>query len=1205
MRLQLTNVPTFWIATLVVCLSIESGLATTPDERRPFGPSTALTKPVQPAASAEGAAGGQSSPSSEKATVPTKVESPPEEPTVSPTTADQTATQTAETAISPDQPPGQLPKLPDRPADKTTSGLPASRTTSPYVETRLDTVFLRDSDGELVPVLNMSYEDFERLMRLDRDLDQPDRPPSYSIERIMIEGAVAGERAMLTIRFDVQQLMDGEVRVPLRLNGVIPTAPAEYQGDGNHVLDSTGAKGGIVSWLSGSANDQHVIRMKVIVPVTVVGTESRLRLALPRSSTSELRLTIPGDRSTATVSPDAKILSRDLMAEDQMKYRVVGLGDEFQMAWNAGGGKAEATPLLLEAVGDLDVLVKGPDVLSTTATFRLTSFGLPMTAVRIKLPHGSKPLNVENAKFSIEYVIPEGDSGGQRQSPTAVVKFSEPTRGPVDVQLAVEHTAAAVVNDTGDQQIGTNVLGFEVIDAVRHHGRVDLMADGDWLVRWDELRDVRRINEPTDSLPPSRWIAAFEYYGQPAQLPIRVYSKETRINVTPTYVLNLEEQYVQLDALLEMRVRGAPVSFLQMDLKGWEVVDISESTLIAEEDLRLSHVTPLEIPFQSPRQGDFKLKVTARRDLPKEDLSSIQLALPSFPKAMTTHATVVVNPIDSYSITGNVDDMVAFEPTPLPDSIVLPVRERPPLCYRYQGDLRHAVLSYDIRQTERSVAVNVVDRVSVSDSVANVDQLMSFQVKYQPLDRIDIWVPTSVARLPSLRVFLDGNDLNIGELTAKSPVDSESTDSGGQSAESGGVRWSIPLPQPKLGMVEVAFRYDLDASTVPASEQGKTWALPFLIPQTGNLERAELFAYADASHTLSSAETGDWTVIHNSAAVENPRQELHAETVSSIHPAAIQLTLEPISEERAQQIVIERAFVQTWLTPSERQDRATLLLSMVSPRFRVQLPDGAVPEKVQALVNGRPADLQIEAPNRLLIDNPVPQEQVQLELFYPFATRPPRGEMKFELPLIEDAPWMRRVYWQLVTPSNEHLIGPPSDYTSENVWQWQDLAFRRHPRFQQAAMEDWSGASSQQPPAANCNVYLYSGFGNRHDLRVTTASRSFLLAVCSGTVFFVMAIGMVLPQGVRSGMGLVIVFALAAVSWVHLSLAILLCQGAALGVVLVCVSRLLRWLMRRPQIGVSDHPSAAMVAPAPLARGSSVSPSSSDASQLMMSMPEP
>ena len=1035
------------------------------------------------------------------------------------------------------------------------------------IQSDIETLYVRDSAGELVPVLNMSFEDFQRLYRLDRKLTIPQRPPAYSLEQMSIDGTAIGRRAELTMSFEAKLLREGFARIPLRLQRAVLTNAVQYTGDGEHVLSAPDPKGGFVWWVKGAAGSTHKITLSAHAPLAVVGKESQLSLSLPRATASQLKVAVAGRNTPATIFGDGQLLRRKMLEKRRTQQTVVGLGGEFKMVWGASP-KPATRPKLIEATGDIQVQVKGPGVVSTTAGFRVSSSGRDMDSVKIRLPRNARPILVEDANFAIEYIsTSEGKNAAGTGAPIAIVRFNEPTRGPVDFQLSVTQTKSL----DAESEEGMNVLDFEVIDAVSHSGTVSLQADGDWLVRWQDA-GLRRI-AGGETLVAANLVAVFEYYRQPAKLPIRIYQKETRVSVEPTYLIDVQANQATLDAVLRFRVRGAPTSFILCDLSGWQVTNVGDPALIREDAIRMNEVAPLEIPLETARRGDFTLKLRAIRKLAAaekdERATPLQLRLPSFPNANLAPAIVVVNPADNLTLTGSATTN-AFDAEPLPENLTIPKRERAPRCYLFRGDPASTPLEYDIKRREQSINVDIQNEIKINEDIATIIQDFTYQVRYEPLEVIRLHVPRELARMKSLRILLNGEEVDI-EAIAKSDrrnVDeSAGTPSSGilpspelnNNASDDSQRiWDIRLPQPKLGRIYLQLSYVMPGSEAQIVDDTTRWACFFTSPGVGNQRRIELKVQPPADCAAELMDAKPWTQT-NSAADQSSPQVL--QVAAANQPARVNIGVRRVVFEQAQSIVVERVFVQSWLSSRQRQDRATFLLSAATSPIQVQLPPGADQGSVYVLVNGKTVQPTVENTS-LSIDLPSPRSSnVRLEIAYPFNGRPTVGFAEMKMAAIKGANWIRELYWQVVTPSNEHLIWSSDRFALHNQWKPGRYSWERRPEFTQSELESWIGATPQSQPPASCNTYLFAGFGESRSLALRTAKRRSLLAVGSGLYLAMYFFWIWTPVDIRRLAMLPIMATLVIVALLNPGLAVLVCQAAALGVALAGLTHILQWLL--------------------------------------------
>jgi len=164
-----------------------------------------------------------------------------------------------------------------------------------------------------------------------------------------------------------------------------------------------------------------------------------------------------------------------------------------------------------------------------------------------------------------------------------------------------------------------------------------------------------------------------------------------------------------------------------------------------------------------------------------------------------------------------------------------------------------------------------------------------------------------------------------------------------------------------------------------------------------------------------------------------------------------------------------------------------------------------------------------------------------------------------EAPKLADAKLAERLFWQVATPPDEHLLDAPPGMVPELSWEWQGWFWGRVPRLRQADLEHWIGASKQTPVPEVLNQYLFSSFGEIAHPVCTTAARRAILMVVSG---FALVVGLVLiylpvlrhPALLFAG-AVALVGAMLAVP----SQAVGLLQASLLGLVMILAACLLKW----------------------------------------------
>src|SRR5208282_6725356 len=129
-----------------------------------------------------------------------------------------------------------------------------------------------------------------------------------------------------------------------------------YQGSGEHLLNFEGDGVGYVAWICGAAGQQHQLTLKMLVPLTVMGQETRLRLLAPRATASELKLKVPYAKAVARV--EGATLQTPGGDNKDTDLTVDGLNGEFELSWHPPDAAADKSATL-EAFGNIAARLDG------------------------------------------------------------------------------------------------------------------------------------------------------------------------------------------------------------------------------------------------------------------------------------------------------------------------------------------------------------------------------------------------------------------------------------------------------------------------------------------------------------------------------------------------------------------------------------------------------------------------------------------------------------------------------------------------------------------------------------------------------------------------------------------------------------------------------------------------------------------------------
>jgi hypothetical protein len=193
-----------------------------------------------------------------------------------------------------------------------------------------------------------------------------------------------------------------------------------------------------------------------------------------------------------------------------------------------------------------------------------------------------------------------------------------------------------------------------------------------------------------------------------------------------------------------------------------------------------------------------------------------------------------------------------------------------------------------------------------------------------------------------------------------------------------------------------------------------------------------------------------------------------------------------------------------------------------------------------------------------------------LELRYYFPDkRRHYGKVSLELPQLAGKTWVRRMYWQLVLPRNEHVVTPPKGFTGEFTWGWAGAFWGRQSLLEQEELETWVGTARRTTVPQATNRYLFSSLGDVRQCEFSTAGRSWIVLVASGAALVAGLLLIYVPVSRHPGCLFGAAVLLLCVGVIYPEPTLLIAQAAILGLGLTLLAGLLeRSVARRRRAAI-------------------------------------
>jgi hypothetical protein len=1018
-------------------------------------------------------------------------------------------------------------------------------------EVKPEVYYVRDKDGHLVPAPNFSYDDFVKYYRLKEQLERPEAKPHYNLQQATVQGAANGERAELAVELKVLTTDADWVRVPLRLGRCALREPAVYKGSGEEFLQYDANGDGYVCWLRGAAGAEHDLTLKLVTPLTATAGETRLDLSLPRAAASRVVLHVP----KANVAAEATVAGATVAVEATAPksggsdLEVLGAGGEFSLVWRDADQPAAKISSALEVTGLMFVKIDGRSI-NTDAMLSVRSFGAEFDHFQVRLPPGAQLVGGRQPGCTVTAL--GADAG------LAEVKLDRKTVGPIDVRLLTERAYDVTkANET------LQLAGFAVAEAIPHRqwGHIAVAVSGDWQLVWGDRTRVQQVDELPESLRRKGLVAGFEYFGQPSALNVRVTQRKTRVGVEPQYVYRLSRDRLDLDARLHYSIRGARLYKLEIDLGDWEIDHVRPDNLVDLNSLAVADGGVVSLPLLQPASGDLDLSLHAHRRTPPAG-KIVEWTLPEPRVDVLGPADVTIAPADDVELDPISDKLTGLSRAASGPSVEGAASQNPPLYFRAEQPHARFVANFAVHP--QTIAVDVESQITAHLREIAVDQSLTYDIRYEPLERLTLDVPRELFDSRKMKFVVAGETVEPSASPEQSSADRRSVE--------------LALKRPWIGPLKLEVHFSLPQEKLTAAAS-RTVDLPLAMPADGQISSNIAILTVDPGIRLEQRE-GLWSVVESAAetSASHSTTRLAADGAATEIRAALSLNDGPA----ATVTFVDRAWIQSWLAQSVRQDRAVYSLTTSEDQLRLALPTGVTAADVEVLLDGKPAQPEDAPVGVLVLSLPAESGRREhlLELRYQIDGRSSHnGWLTFDAPRFENQAQIRRTYWQLVLPADEHLVLAPSGLTAEYEWTWREfgLGFDRVPLKEQRQLEQWVGlgrfgraadatAGAAAPSLdlpANTSRYLFSTVGPESHFAVFIARR-WLILFAASLISLSAGLAVVYLPVLRQPRTLVAAAsALLAAAVIWPEPVVLLAQAAAFGVGLVMLALVLRRFVGR------------------------------------------
>ena len=182
--------------------------------------------------------------------------------------------------------------------------------------------------------------------------------------------------------------------------------------------------------------------------------------------------------------------------------------------------------------------------------------------------------------------------------------------------------------------------------------------------------------------------------------------------------------------------------------------------------------------------------------------------------------------------------------------------------------------------------------------------------------------------------------------------------------------------------------------------------------------------------------------------------------------------------------VVNKTWVQSWLTNEWRHDRAVFQLTTSENEIEFKLPAYDQSKGLMVAVDGQVVNPSITESKLVRIATSAQGEPTNIVVEFSYVvplTHSSLGMIDCEFPRPANSMSTSFFRWQLKMAGDEHLVRYPNNLTPELTWRWHNFCWDRQSALSQHDLEQWTGASQQSAIAedsTNQYVCFSTAFGD-------------------------------------------------------------------------------------------------------------------------------
>ncbi|MDR1480488.1 MAG: hypothetical protein LBJ00_16270 [Planctomycetaceae bacterium] len=534
-------------------------------------------------------------------------------------------------------------------------------------------------------------------------------------------------------------------------------------------------------------------------------------------------------------------------------------------------------------------------------------------------------------------------------------------------------------------------------------------------------------------------------------------------------------------------------------------------------------------------------------------------------------------------------------------NIELPARQREPLIY--QSDSPSPIFVTEIEFHKQQLETDIHTDVRLLEQKEQITETISYEVLYEPVDRINLAIPRvldthGTGEYGGIQVFIGNTFLRLRDAATENNIEQNQNDY---------VKKFIMLPEAMIGKFDLGIKYSIPPVNV-AEDLSESVLIPSVKPLnvTINSHKVHLITPAGVNAELREESKSQWknsgtispvavqqndikqnnfnennhekflginsaktseipttqpqvsSQLRRTAVFEstfyNPKSQISEDIVpENIDPNRLLLLISASDRDIFGITIVERAWIQTWLSDSVRVDHAVYQVNSSRDTITILVPNKTTQTKITIKKNGIKIPVEL---NGSLITIPLQEsEKGQLntiELWYQLSGifRNKIQHAQFALPQFNDNVLIRREYWQLMLSPNKFVLFSPTGWVPEHKYNYNGLLTRQKPAFTMSDIGITEDSVDEVLISENTSQFLFSSISSPELTSLVLADRPVIALISSSIALLAGLILVYFPKTRYVGSILGLAVFLPMILFYQPASGLLFLQTASVGIIL-------------------------------------------------------